>query len=102
MISGKRARMEAGNGWIVVWISLHIAALVAAYGTRVAAGSRLEGLIQAVFYGALLMMGMAVWACQQVHAGAWGLSAVTLIAMVLTAVVDFRKLGEPRSVSQSY
>jgi hypothetical protein len=59
-------------------------------------------LIQAFFYAAMLMMGVAVWACQQVHAGAWGLSAVTLIAMVLTAVVDFRKLGEHRSVSQSY
>jgi hypothetical protein len=94
--------MEAANGWIIVWISLHIAALAAAYGTRVAAGSCLEGLIQAVFYAAMLIMGVAVWACQQVHAGAWGLSAVTLIAMVLTAVVDLRKLGEHRSVSQSY
>jgi hypothetical protein len=94
--------MEAANGWIIIWISLHIAALAAAYGTRIAAGSRLEGLIQAVFYAAMLTMGVAVWACQQVHAGAWGLSAVTLIAMVLTAVVDFRKLGEHRSVSQSY
>jgi hypothetical protein len=98
----KESRMEAANGWIIVWISLHIAALAAAYGTRVAAGSRFESLIQAVFYAAMLMMGAAVWACQQVHAGAWGLSAVTLIGMVLTAVVDFRKLGEHRSVSQSY
>ena len=40
--------------------------------------------------------------CQQTHAGAWGLSAVTLIAMVLTAVVDFRKLGDARSVGQAY
>ena len=54
------------------------------------------------FYAAMLMVGLAIWACQQVHAGAWGLSAVTLIAMVLTAVVDFRKLGEHRSVGQMY
>ncbi len=94
--------MDAAPAWIVAWVSLHIAAVVAAYGTRVAAGSSLEGLIQAVFYAAMLMMGAAIWACQQAHAGAWGLSAVTLIAMVLTAVVDFRKLGEHRSVSQMY
>jgi hypothetical protein len=102
MISGKKARMEAENTWIVVWVALHIAALAAAYGTRVAAGSRLEGLTQLVFYAAMLMVGLAIWACQQVHAGAWGLSAVTLIAMVLTAVVDFQKLGEHRSVGQMY
>src|SRR3954469_5464152 len=82
----KESRMEAANGWIVVWISMHIAALAAAYGTRVAAGSCLEGLMQSVFYAALRMVGAAVGACQQAHAGAWGLSAVTLIAMVLTAV----------------
>ena|SRR5712672_443968 len=100
--SGKKARMEAENTWIVVWIALHIAAIAVAYGTRVAAGSCLESLTQVVFYAAMLMMGLAIWACQQVHAGAWGLSAVTLIAMVLTAVVDFRKLGEHRSIGQMY
>lgn len=94
--------MEAETTWIAVWISLHIAALGVAYGTRVAAGSRLEVLTQLVFFATMLVMGIAVWACQQAHAGAWGLSAVTLIAMVLTAVVDFRKLGEHRSVSQMY
>jgi hypothetical protein len=94
--------MEAENTWIVVWIALHIAAIAVAYGTRVAAGSCLESLTQVVFYAAMLMMGLAIWACQQVHAGAWGLSAVTLIAMVLTAVIDFRKLGEHRSIGQMY
>jgi hypothetical protein len=101
-ISGKKARMEAENTWIVVWIALHIAALTVAYCTRVAAGSCLEGLTQVLFYAAMLMMGLAIWACQQVHAGAWGLSAVTLVAMVLTAVVDFRRLGEHRSMGQMY
>jgi hypothetical protein len=94
--------MEAENTWIVVWIALHIGALAVAYGTRVAAGSCVEGLTQVVFYAAMLIMALAIWACQQVHDGAWGLSVVTLIAMVLTAVVDFRKLGEHRSMSQMY
>lgn len=101
-ISGKRARMEAENTWIVVWVALHIAAVGVAYGTRVAAGSRLEGLTQVIFYATMLLMGLTIWACQQVQTSAWGLSAITLIAMVLTAVVDFRKLGEQRSVGQTY
>lgn len=94
--------MDAENTWIAAWVSLHIVAVAVAYGTRVAAGSRLEGLAQVVFYAAMLMMGLAIWICQQTQAGAWGLSAVTLIAMVLTAVVDFRRLGEHRSVGQMY
>ena len=101
-ISGKKARMEAENTWIVVWVALHITALAVAYGTRVAAGSCLEILSQFVFFAAMLMVALAILACQQVHAGAWGLSAVTLIGMVLTAVVDFRRLGEHRSVGQMY
>lgn len=101
-ISEKEACMDAATTWIVAWIALHIGALATACGTRVAAGSSLEGLIQMAFYAAMLMVGAAIWACQQTHAGAWGLSAVTLIAMVLTAVVDFRKLGDTRSVGQAY
>lgn len=101
-ISGKKPRMDAANAWIVAWISLHIVALATAFGTRIAVGSCLESLFQIAFYAAMLMMGGAIWACQQTHAGAWGLSAVTLIAMVLTAVVDFRKLGDARSVGQAY
>ncbi len=94
--------MEAESTWIAVWVSLHLAALAVAYGTRVAAGSCLEGLTQVAFYATMLLMGLAIWVCQQTHAGTWGLSAVTLIAMVLTAVVDFRRLGEHRSVGQMY
>lgn len=88
--------MDAGYAWIVVaWIVLHIAALAAAYGTRIAAGSCLEMLAQVVFFAAMSLVGAAVWICQQAEAGSWGLSAVTLVAMVLTAVVDFRRLGDP-------
>jgi|tagenome__1003787_1003787.scaffolds.fasta_scaffold17164530_1 hypothetical protein len=91
--------MDIANSWIAVWVALHIAALVTAFGTRVAAGSRLESVVQLTFYGAMMLMGAAIWACQQTHVGTWGLSAVTLIAMVLTAVVDFRKMGDTRHVS---
>lgn len=87
--------MEAGYAWIVfAWISLHLAALAAAYGTRVAAGSRHENLAQFICFGAMAVIGIAVWISQQTQAGSWGLSATTLMAMVLTAVVDFRRLHE--------
>lgn len=94
--------MDAEIGWIIAWIALHIGGLATAYGTRVAVGSRLEGLIQLAFYAALLMIGAVIWACQQTLTGAWGLSAVTLVAMVITAVADFRKLGDTRQVGQAY
>jgi hypothetical protein len=94
--------MEAETSWIAVWIALHVAALGVAYGTRVAAGSCLELVSQCVFFATMLVMGTTVWMCQQAHAGAWGLSAVTLIAMVITAVVDFHRLGDHRSAHQMY
>jgi hypothetical protein len=87
--------MDAGYAWIVcAWIVLHVAALAVAYGTRVAAGSRLENFAQFVFFAAMAIIGVAVWVSQEAQAGAWGLSAATLMGMVLTAVVDFRKLHD--------
>ncbi len=95
--------MDAGYAWIVfAWIALHLAALAAAYGTRVAAGSRLENLAQLMCLAAMLLVGGAIWICQQSQAGSWGLSAVTLMAMVLTAVVDFRKFHDtPHPTSEA-
>ena len=50
--------MDVGYAWIVfAWISLHLAALAAAYGTRVAAGSRLENLAQVTCFAAMAMPG---------------------------------------------
>lgn len=87
--------MEVTHVWIVfAWISLHLAALLAAYGTRVAAGSRLENLTHFVCLALMAVIGAAIWISQQTQAGSWGLSATTLMAMVLTAVVDFRKWHE--------
>lgn len=87
--------MDVGHAWIVcAWIALHLGSLAAAYGTRVAAGSRHEAISHLVCFAAMLLMAAAIWVCQQSQAGSWGLSAGTLMAMVLTAVVDFRKLHE--------
>ncbi len=84
--------MEVNHIWVVsAWISLHLAAILAAYGTRVAAGSRLESIAQFACFALMAVIGAAIWISQQTQAGSWGLSASTLMAMVLTAVVDFRK-----------
>jgi len=88
--------MDAGPGAFVIgWIVLHVAALVTAYGTRVAAETRLECPVQFCFFAAMTAIGVAAWICQQHEMGSWGLSAVTLVGMVVTAVVDFRRFSEP-------
>ena len=90
--------MEPGSIWIVVgWISLHLAAMAAACGTRIAAGSCVETLVQFCFFGAMTAIGAATWACQQMDE-TWCWSAITLMAMVLTAVIDLRRTGEPAPV----
>jgi hypothetical protein len=84
--------MEAGSAWLVcAWITLHLAAIAAAYGTRVAAGSKLENLAQFVCLAAMCLIGGAIWISQRAESSTWGLSAFTLMAMVLTAIVDFRR-----------
>ena len=87
--------MEANYTWIVVaWVSLHLAALAVAFGTRIAAGSRLEIVAQFACFGAMALVGLTVYLSQQAQANCWGWSAATLMAMVLTAIVDFRRLHE--------
>lgn len=87
--------MATGSAWLIVgWIALHIMALAWACGTRVAAGSRVEGLAQFGFYVALAMVGVAMLIGKQAEVG-WIWSAMTFMAMVITAVIDFRHAGEP-------
>jgi hypothetical protein len=80
---------------VVGWISLHVAALAAACCTRISAGPRLSFFAQLCFFTAMLVIAMAAWSCQQQHAGSWGLSAFTLVGMVITAVFDFGRLSDP-------
>jgi hypothetical protein len=90
--------MEPGSVWIVVgWIVLHLVALATACGTRVAAGSCVEPFAQLCFFAAMTAIGAAAWICQQLDS-AWCWSAITLVAMVLTAVIDFRRMSEPAHV----
>ena len=77
------------------WIALHLGALAAAWGTRVAIGSRAEILLQLAFYASMAAVGMAALICHRLELGLWAPSVGTLIVMVLTAVVDFRRTHEP-------
>ena len=91
--------MELASNWIVAgWVSLHIMAFASACGTRIAAGSSVEGLAQLGFFAAMAAIGAATWIGQQVDVG-WTWSAITLMAMVITAVIDFRRVGEPAHAS---
>ena len=87
--------MQPGSVWFVAgWIALHLAALATACGTRVAAGSCVENVVQLGFFAAMAAIGAAAWICQHLDV-AWCWSAITLVAMVLTAVIDLRRISEP-------
>jgi hypothetical protein len=79
---------------VIGWLLLHISALVAAWGTRVAAGSRLEVPVQLVCFLAMSAVGTAAWIGCHHESSLSILSGITLVAMVVTAVVDFRRTHE--------
>jgi hypothetical protein len=88
--------MEANSFCIVAgWIALHFGALACAWATRLVDGSRLELPLQLGFFAAMGGVGGAAWICRHFDLAIWMISAVTLMAMVLTAVVDFRRFSEP-------
>jgi hypothetical protein len=92
--------MANGSAWFVIgWIALHLMALAWACGTRVAAGSCVEGLAHFGFYVALAIIGAAMLVGRQADIG-WIWSAMTFMAMVITAVIDFRHVHhEPARVA---
>jgi hypothetical protein len=88
--------MDSVSFWVVAgWIMLHAGALALSWATRVSAGSRLEQTMQFAFFAAMAMLGAAAWICREIDIEIWPASAVTLMAMVLMAVIDFRRIGDP-------
>ena len=88
--------MEASSICIVCgWFTLHLGALACAWATRVVDGSRLEIPLQIGFFAAMGGVGGAAWFSRHFDLAIWMVSAVTLMVMVLTAVVDFRRFSEP-------
>jgi hypothetical protein len=98
----KEPLLDSASAWIVVgWLFLHASALAAAWGSRVAAGSRLEPVVQLACFLAMAAVGTAAWIGSQHENNLSILSGITLVAMVVTAVVDFRRTHEIHPVLHS-
>jgi hypothetical protein len=82
---------------VTCWSVLHIGALGIAWGTRVATGSRWEVPLQLTCFLTMGAIGAAAWICRQLEVGLWIPSGVTLVAMVLTAVLDFRRTHDTQT-----
>jgi hypothetical protein len=85
---------------VLGWIALHGLALVSAWGTRVAADPRIELAVQCCFLAAMAAVGGAAWICHQRELGLWLPSAMTLVAMTLTAVTGLRQTCESAPASR--
>jgi hypothetical protein len=79
----------------VAFLALHLCAVGCAWGTRLAIGSRYEGLVQLTFLTALAAVGLVAWTSHRFEPGLGIPSGATLIVMVLMAVGDFRRTHEP-------
>lgn len=79
---------------VVGWLLLHVCAPAIAWGTRVAAGSRLEVPVQIACFSAMAAVGTTAWTCRQYENGLSVLSGMILVATVLMAVVDLRRTHE--------
>jgi hypothetical protein len=79
---------------IVAWCFMHLLAILVAWGTRLATGTRCEALSQLGFLAAMLgVAATACWCCQ-LALGYSVPSGMTLVGMVLLAVVDLRPTQE--------
>lgn len=90
------------TAFVVSWLVIHGAAIACALGTRISAGSTFEPVLQLLFFTALIAVGATAWYCQRLDHGLWIPSGMTLIAMVLTAVCDFRRTHEPPQAMHSF
>lgn len=90
--------MNSLPAWhIVGFVALHFAAISCAIGTRVSAGSRCESLFQCLFLPSLAAIGIATWFGHSEALGIGIPSGMTFMAMILVAVIDFRRPHEPAS-----
>jgi hypothetical protein len=71
------------------WISLHFLGLAAVWMVRVHAGSKSEGLAQAIFLASFCSIVLATVVGLGYGSTNWAFSAGTLSIMIVVAVVDF-------------
>jgi hypothetical protein len=91
----KEPTLDPASACVAIgWLSLHFASLAAAWGTRIAAGSRLELPLQFACFVAIAAVGTTAWLSREYASGLSILSGFVLVATVLTAVIDFRRTHE--------
>jgi hypothetical protein len=87
--------MEIHSLWpILGFLTLYFCAIGCAWGTRVAIGSRFELAFQFLFLLAMTIVGIATWLSRSEQIGLIVPSGMTLAAMVLLAIGDFRRPHE--------
>lgn len=79
---------------IAGFLALHLGAIACALGTRIAAGTRFESLFQFLFLPSLAAIGIATWFGHSEEIGIGIPSGLTFMAMILVAVIDFRRTHE--------
>ena len=82
--------------WLVGLFALHLLAIAIAWATRVSVGSRAEGPLQVLFLLSMAVIGLSAWYAYGHNLGMGIPSGLTLTAMVLLAITDFRRTHEPR------
>lgn len=87
------------TSWLVGLLALHVTALAIAWATRVAAGSKVEGFLQLLFFVAMVGVGLSAWYGHGHNLGLGIPSGLTLTTMVLLAITDFRRTHEPAHFS---
>jgi hypothetical protein len=80
---------------VLALVALHVGAVAAAWGTRVLAGSRVEGLMHFAFLLGMVAVGCCAWYYHEAESGIGLLSGTTVVAMMLLAIVDLRRTHEP-------
>jgi putative Ca2+/H+ antiporter (TMEM165/GDT1 family) len=77
------------------FLTFHLGAIACAVATRIAAHTRFEALFHALFVVTLAAVGVSTWLGHADDRGSGIPSGITFIAMVLVAVIDFRRTSEP-------
>lgn len=80
---------------VLALVLLHVGGVAAAWGTRVLAGSRVEGLMHLAFLLGMFGVGCCAWYYHEAESGIALLSGTTIVAMVILAIVDLRRTHEP-------
>jgi hypothetical protein len=80
---------------VMTLITVHIGAIAAALGTRMAAGSRAERFLQLLFLTTMAAVGLCTWGFSSHELGLGIPSGLLLTATVIVAVTDFRRTHEP-------